>query len=283
MESTQNRFGSIKKFGGRTHWTQDLYHRLLTMQWYKFFFAFVAFFILFNVFFGVMYWLLGKGLSGTDGSFWHAFVFSVQTFSTVGYGVFSPRTDAAQFITIVESFSSVFVTAVLTGLVFAKFARPTARVVFSKNILIHDFDGRRVLTFRLGNLRDNQIAEAQVSVVALMNFKSRDGQRLRRQVDLKLMRKNSLFFALTWSIYHVVDEESPLFGLTIDDITSRDIEFGVSVIGYDSTYSQTVHASAIYASEDVVFDRYFSDVLDIDKSDGTVRAIHYERFHDLAN
>jgi inward rectifier potassium channel len=278
MENTITRFNGIRKTGTLEGW-QDAYHILLTMGWRRFFFTFAAFFVLFNGLFGFIYWDLPDALLGTDGSYWQAFTFSVQTFSTIGYGVFSPKSGPAHAVMVVESLLSVFVTAVLTGLVFSKFSRPTARILFSNNILVHDFDGRRVLALRVGNLRRNQIAEANVRMVALKSFVTPEGQSIRRQLDLPLVRSSSLFFAITWSVMHVIDEKSPLYNLGAEEFAAQDIEIGVSLIGYDSSFSQTIHAGCIYSPEDVVFDRYFADVLEIEN--GEVRAIHYECFHEL--
>ena len=165
MQTSEERFRNIKKIGTQEKWTQDLYHRLLVFSWAKFFLSYLAFFFLFNIIFAFLYWIFPGSVAGTNNSFWHAFVFSVQTFSTVGYGAFSPFSDWAHLIVIIQSVLSVFVTALLTGLIFAKFSRPSARIVFSKNILINNFDGQRTLTLRMGNLRANQIAEAQVRTV----------------------------------------------------------------------------------------------------------------------
>jgi inward rectifier potassium channel len=219
-------------------------------------------------------------ISGTDSSFWHAFVFSVQTFSTVGYGTFSPFSNWSHIFVIIESILSVFVTALLTGLIFSKFSRPNARIIFSKNILINNFDGKRTLMLRMGNLRANQIAEAQVRMMVLKSFKTAEGQTIRRQIDLKLVRSLSLFFALTWSVMHIIDEDSPLYKVTAEDFIDQNIEIGVSVIGYDASFSQSIHANGIYAPEDVVFEKYFQDVFET--QNGKVVSLNYQKFHELA-
>lgn len=279
MQSTTERFSHIKKIGTHEKWTQDIYHRLLICSWPRFFLIYLVLFLVFNLFFASCYWINPNSVSGSENSFWHCFVFSVQTFTTVGYGVFHPGTDYSHFLVITELILSVFVTAVLTGLIFAKFSRPSARIIFSNNILINTFEGKRTLMLRMGNLRGNQIAEAQVRMVMLKNFKTAEGQSIRRQIDLKLTRDVSLFFALTWSIMHVIDESSPLYNVKESDFKAENIEFAISVIGYDSTFSQTIHANVIYSPEDIAFDRYFADVFNI--KDNTVISINYDKFHAL--
>ncbi len=279
MQTTEERFRHIKKTGSSSKWTQDFYHRLLVSSWRQFFLIYLLFFLLFNAVFATCYWLVPGSVSGTNGSFWQDFAFSVQTFSTVGYGVFSPKTEWAHAIVIIQSILSVFVTAALTGLIFAKFSRPRARILFSKNILINNFEGKRTLMLRMGNLRANHIAEAQVRIVVLKSFVTAEGETIRRQLDLNLVRSSSLFFALTWSVMHVIDETSPLFNLTTQDLKDQNIEIGISVIGYDSSFSQSIHANCIYAAEDVIFDRYFEDVFTI--KNGKVQSLNYMKFHHL--
>lgn len=279
MQSSADRFKNVKKIGSHNHWLQDTYHTLLLFNWSRFFLTYVLLFLVFNGMFGFFYWVDSGALEGTDHSFLHAFAFSVQTFSTVGYGAFHPQNTYAHIIVIIESILSVFVTAVLTGLIFAKFSRPSARIIFSKYVLINQFDGKRTLMFRMGNLRANQIAEAQVSMVALMSFRTEEGQSIRRQIDLKLVRNTSLFFALTWSVMHIVDETSPFFKITPEEMREKNIEIGVSVIGYDSTFSQSIHASCIYSHDDIVFGSYFEDVFSIDN--GKVMTLNYHKFNNL--
>ena len=123
------------------------------------------------------------------------------------------------------------------------------------------------------------IAEAQVSLVILQNFTTPEGQFVRRQVDLPVRRNTSLFFALSWLVVHEINEASPLHGLSQEDVIKQNIEIAVSVIGNDSTLSQTVHSGCIYAANEILFGRYFEDVIESEK--GQVRAINYKKFHDL--
>ena len=279
MFSIEERFSGIKKVGTRSKWTQDFYHTVLASDWSNFFIFYFVSFLLFNLIFAVIYWQLPGTVNGTDGSLWQSFCFSVQTFSTIGYGVFSPGTGLGHTVVIAETILSVFVTALLTGLIFSKFSRPSARILFSKNILIHNFDGKKTLTFRMGNLRANQIVEAQVRMVILKSVKTAEGQTLRKQIDLNLVRNSSLFFVLSWSVMHIIDETSPLWGLTAQDFMDQNIDVGVSVIGYDATFMQTIHANAMYEPQDVLFDQYFEDLFDLQNN--KVVQINYKKFHDL--
>jgi len=279
MQSIEERFSKIRKIGTQSRFGVDFYHSLLVCNWKKFFALYLGAFFLFNLFFAFLYWLNPQTLSGTDTSFWHAFAFSVQTFSTVGYGAFAPKSDVSHLIVIVESVFSIFITALLTGLIFAKFSRPSARIVFSKNVLINNFQGKRTLMLRMGNLRANQIAEAHVRIVALKSVKTAEGQSTRMQIDIPLLRSSSLFFGLSWSVMHEINESSPFFNMTSKDLISQNIEIGVSLIGYDATFSQSIHANCIYSAQDVVFDKYFEDVFEI-KNDQVI-SLDYRKFNNL--
>ena len=243
----------------------ELYHYFLVINWFQFFVYYILFFIIFNLTFGIFYWYLPNSLSGTDQSFWHSFVFSVQTFTTVGYGLFAPVSTMGQIVAVFESGISFILTAVLTGLMFAKFSRPVSQIVFSENILISQFDGHKTLMFRLANLRSNKISEASIGAVVLKGLTTKEGEKLRKQFDLKLIRQKSLFFSLTWTIMHVIDEESPLYGYDQEKLVSEGIEVAASIMGYDSTFMQTITASHQYKFNDFKFDRYFVDLFNRDE------------------
>lgn len=279
MQTTDSRFKKILKLGVKSGLIRDSYHSLLTLSWPKFFIVYGFFFLTFNFIFGTVYWLIPNALTGTTGLFWQSYVFSVQTFSTIGYGVFAPSAGVAHVVVVIEAMLSVLVTALLTGILFAKFSRPMARVLFSKNVLIHQFDGKPTMMIRLGNLRSNQILEAQIRMVALKSHTTPEGEVIRRQIDVPLVRSSSLFFALTWSVMHIIDEKSPFYGLDALQLKENNIELAVSVTGYDSSFSQSVHASVIYQPEDFIFDRYFADIVISEKN--KVTKIDYRKFNDL--
>jgi inward rectifier potassium channel len=277
MVSVSDRFLRIKRLGVEERWLTDVYHRLLVTTWTKFSILICLVFLVFNAFFACLYWAWPNTIGNSSGTWFEAFAFSVQTFSTIGYGVFHPNTTWAHSLVVLESMGSMLATAVLTGLTFAKFSKPSARIVFSNNVLITQFDSKPTLMIRIGNLRGNQIVEANIRVVALIDFVTPEGEKLRRQIDLKLVRNSTLFFALTWTILHEIDKDSPYFGLSQDDLVKKNMELAVSVIGYDGTLSQTVHANAIYEPGEFVFGKYFADMIGRDQ--GKVSSIDYNKFH----
>jgi inward rectifier potassium channel len=279
MKSVKERFQSVEKVGLEKDLFQDYYHRVLTMTWTRFFILYALFFILFNLFFGFLYWFDPSGVTNVDSSFFKDFSFSVQTFSTIGYGIFSPTDNYTHSLVIIESMFSVIFTALLAGLAFSKFARPTARIRFTNKLIITNYNGQPHLMFRLANLRSNQIAEANIRVVALISHKSAEGHIMRLQKDLKLIRSYSAFFILSWTVMHPIDGDSPLFGLSQQDILDQNIDLSVSVIGHDETFSQTVHAACVYNSTDFIFNKKFADLFE--SVNGQVTKMNYNNFNTI--
>lgn len=279
MQTAAERFSTIRKTGVETSYFEDIYHRVMLMSWSRFILWFCGFFFIFNLIFSIIYFVLPDGLSGTDGTLFQHFAFSVQTFSTVGFGIFAPKTTAAHVVEILESMASVIVTALFTGLAFAKFSRTTSKVIFSRHALITSFDGKPTLMVRLGNLRGNQIIEASIRLMALISVTTREGVFMRRQIELPLVRERTTFFALSWTVMHVIDEKSPFHGLTAADLIQRDIELAVSMVGHDETVSQNMYANCFYGPGEFRFDRHFADVIQVEGR--KVTAIDYSKFDDL--
>jgi inward rectifier potassium channel len=203
----------------------------------------------------------------------------VQTMATIGYGKMSPQSNWANLIVCAEAFASLTGVSVITGLVFAKFSRPTARVLFSRVMTVHPRDGVPCLTLRLANERGNHIVEAQLRVVLTCDERTAEGEAIRRVYDLPLVRSQNSVFALTWLVVHPITPASPLYGATLESLAASNAEFAVSMVGIDGTMSQTVHARHAYHWRDVRWDERFVDIFRIEP-DGR-RAIDYTLFHDV--
>lgn len=184
----------------------------------------------------------------------------MQTFSTIGYGSIYPVGLAHNIAVTIQAVMGMLATALVTGMVFARFARPSAKIVYSKNILINNFAGKRSLVFRMANARFNQIAEARVNMVLLADEVLPDGSLFRRQIDLPLVRSSSLVFALSWTLQHEINPQSPLWNKTSKQLEEINAIILISVTGCDETFSQTVYARNAYSWEDVICDRTFEDI-----------------------
>ena len=258
----------------------DLYHVLLTMSWRRFWLQAIGIYATVNHVFAGLYLLQPGGVSGArPGSFLDAFFFSVETLATIGYGAMWPKSLYANLLMTAEAFCGLALTAVATGLIFARISRPTARVMFSRWAIVTEVDGAPTLLLRAANVRVNQILEAEVSLSLARGGVTREGVKYRRFVDLKPARARTPLFALTWSIMHVVDETSPLYGATRESLTADDAEIIVVLSGVDETFAQRIHARYSYLPDDIAFGRRFSDMISA-TPDGR-RVVDYSRFHEL--
>jgi inward rectifier potassium channel len=259
----------------------DLYHSLLRASWGVLFALLLTLFLAINCLFALAYLALGEGVANArPGSFSDVFFFSVQTIATIGYGVMSPRTFGAHLIVTAEVLCGFILLAVVTGLTFAKFSRPTARVLFSNVAIVSPRDGVPSLFFRMGNARGTSLVEAHAHVVLSRNEVTLEGESVRRFYDLPLTRQENMLFALSWTVVHPIREDSPLSGETPDSLAAREAAVIVSVTGLDEVLGQTVHARHAYEARDIVWGKRFVDILSVD-GDGR-RIIDYSRFHDLA-
>ena len=259
---------------------RDVYHRLLTLSWPRFFLVVAAWYIAVNVTFALLYQLEPGSIGGgrEPDRFEDAFFFSVQTIATIGYGVLNPATRYANIVMTVETVTGLIVFAVVTGLVFARLSRPTARILFSDVAVVTRHNGVPTLMFRCANQRLNQILEAHVSVSVLRDEVSAEGRRLRRFHDLPLIRNNTPVFALSWTVMSPLDETSPLHGLTHQDMLDEGLEIIIVLGGVDETFVQPIQSRHSYLASEILWDHSFADVL-IELEDGRP-AIDYDRFHD---
>lgn len=270
--------GTAIRKGTPSELRRDLYFHFMDGSWWLLLGALLFAFVLSNGIFAALYLLESNAITGgAHGSFADSFAFSVQTMSTIGYGTLSPATDYANLLVTCEAIFGIFGMAIATGLMFAKASRPRASVLFSQPMLITSFHGKPTLMFRAGNARGNEIVEASMSVSALIDEVSPEGHEMRRMRDVKLVRSGTPLFVLTWQVLHVIDEGSPFYGMTAENIHKRLRVVIVSMTGHDATYGQTVHGRAMYYPEQFRFDHRFVDVIS-NLEDGRLM-IDYDKFH----
>lgn len=236
-------------------------------------------YLLANTAFAGLYLLGGDCIGAAQpGSFSDAFFFSVQTLATIGYGAMAPKTMYAHVLVTIEAILGLFSTALATGIVFAKFARPTARVTWSDVALLTKRNGIPHLILRVANARENQIVEASIRLSVLKFEVTTEGERMRRYYDLPLLRSQNPIFAMTWTVMHPIDENSPLHGMTFDQMVEGRIEILAILTGLDSTFGQTIHARFAYAMDDICENARFKDIV-IELPDGT-RQVNLDRIGD---
>jgi inward rectifier potassium channel len=263
---------------GRRRNPLDVYHWLLTTPWLVFAGVGLGAYLGLNGMFAGLYLLDPHGIEhARPGNFADAFFFSVETIGTIGYGAMSPGDLYANLVMTAENFLGLSFVAVSTGVIFARVSRPTARVIFSRNVLITTHEGKPTLMLRAANERANQILEAEVTLSVTKQVVTAEGQVMRKFEDLKVARSRSPLFALTWAIMHVIDETSPLYGETLDSMEAEGLQLIVVLSGMDETFAQRIHARHAYLPEDMLWNRRFADVIVYDE-DGR-RIIDYGRFH----
>lgn len=239
------------------------YLHLINMGWFRFFSILILAYALVNLIFAAIYFWLGPGqLEGIhatteSGRFWGGFFFSSHTLSTVGYGNIAPRRTAANIVSSFEAFVGVLGLAVATGLLFGRVSRPSARLGFSRNALITPYQDITALEFRVVNRRQNDLVDIEARVM-LMTVESRDGKPLRKYDLLKLEREKVMFLPLTWTVVHPIDKESPLWGMTEEDLRRSQAEIMILLKAYDDTFSQTVLSRYSYRYDEFLWNRRFA-------------------------
>ena len=257
----------------------DLYHSALTMRWPAFFASLAALFLVLNAVFATLYELGDASIANQfPRGFPGAFFFSVETLATVGYGDMHPQTLYAHLIATLEIFLGMSGIALATGLIFARFSRPRARIVFAREVVVHPLDGRTTLMVRAANARQNVIAEAGAKLRLLRIETTRDGYTARRIHDLVLVRDEHPIFTLGWNLMHVIDEASPLHGETAESLRRQQATLLVMIEGSDESTAQTIQARHSWSDSEIRWHHRYVDLHD--DIDG-VTHMDYTHFHDV--
>ena len=240
------------------------YHTLLTMSWKSFLGFMLLLYFVSNIIFGVLYASFGEaGLvdttGSTEGMFLRGFFFSVQTFATIGYGTIHPVGVTPNLLVTIESYYSLLANALITGVVFARFARPTSRIVFSDIAVIAPYQDITGFMFRLVNGRNSQLLEVKAQVI-YARFVDENGRRVRKFDLLPLERRSVSFFPLTWTVVHPIDEGSPLWGCSMEDLRAADAEFLIVLNATDEIFAAVVYQRSSYKPDEIRFGHKFVSI-----------------------
>ncbi|MGH6876289.1 MAG: ion channel [Rhizomicrobium sp.] len=258
-----------------TQW-RDAYHFVIRAPWWAFFSGVAFVFALVNTVFALLYMGDPRGIENAHG-FWDYFLFSVQTIGSANYTVMVPKSVYANIVVSVEAFFGILNLALVTGVTFARFSRPFARVVFSRVAVITPFDGVPTLMFRAANQRGNQILDAAVSVSLARQVTTQEGIVMRRFQELKLLRARTPLFGLSWTVMHPIDRSSPLHGATDVSLQDSQMEIIVLLSGTDDALAEIIYARHSYMPDEILWNRRFVDVLALTASGRRVvdlRLIH---------
>jgi inward rectifier potassium channel len=278
----------IVQIGGReietvgladSFWT-DLYHRSMGVYWPVFFASAAAIFIVLNAIFALLYYLGDRPIANVSADLpLSYFYFSIETLATVGYGDMHPRTDYGHFIATIEIFTGMCFLAVMTGLIFARFSRPRARFLFAEHPVVTVHQEQPTLMLRVANARNNTISQATARLWLFRLENTAEGHQLRRYYELKLDRSEHPMFMLSWSIFHVIDERSPLYGLTAKDLAALDAALTLNVSGVDDSSAQHLYARRVYPHRDIRWKHRFRDITSITPEGRLL--IDYSLFHEI--
>lgn len=257
-----NREMKIARIGVEENPFVDTYHRWIKLGWAYFFGFVLLLFISINFVFSLIYINLPNGIANLqEGDFISGFAFSVQTFSTVGYGYMYPQNSIAHLVVTIELITSMLFTALLMGVVFAKFSRPSSRVIFSDKLLLTLINNTPSLVLRLGNIRVNSVYEGHATLSLLKTELTSEGEKLRKIYPLKLIRDTTPLFSLSWTLIHTIEESSPFKNLTIDDIHQSDWEIIATFAGLDQDIGQTIVGHTVYTSKMIQEAKKFEDMI----------------------
>ena len=273
QERLLNRDGSFNvcRTGLRFWSSFSAYHAALTIPWWQFFGATAILYLTVNALFASAYLACGPGALGSESvgmgnhTYLRAFFFSVQTLSTIGYGQVVPIGTPANALVTIEALAGLLGFAIVTGLLFARFSRPTAKLLFSRHALIAPYQNITALEFRVANARSNELIEVSAKVL-LSRFEDVDGNRTRRYYPLQLERDGVVFLPLTWTVVHPISESSPLFRETPQSLRESRSELLVLLKGFDETFSATVQTRTSFIPDEVLFGYRFANAFVISAS-----------------
>jgi inward rectifier potassium channel len=259
----------------RNFWS-DLYFNAMTISWPRFVATLAAAFVALNFAFAIIYDLGAAPIANArEGNLADLFFFSVETTSTVGYGDMHPQTIYGHIVATAENFTGLLLLAVMTGLVFARFSRPRARIIFAKYPVVTKHNGVTTLIFRLANARSNFISEATAKLWMVSATITQEGKRFVGFEQMRLIKSENPTFALSWTLFHTIDDHSPLFGMDEQTLAASEVNFVVSIAGFDQTSGQIVRARDVFAAQEVRWGHEYVDVIWVD--DQGLRHIDYAK------
>jgi inward rectifier potassium channel len=255
----------LLKMGASRFDLSDPYHMAVSLSWPAFAAALLALWLSINLLFAAVYVLSpGDIANARPGSFSDAFFFSIETLATVGYGVMSPATPFGHVTSSAEIVTGMAFTAIVTGLLFVRFSRPKAKIVYADSAVVTTFNGHHTLMIRLANARITTMTSANARLFALIGEQTKEGRFFRRIHDLPLLQSHLPLFVLPWTLMHVLNESSPLFGIDKDTITKEDLRLFLTIEARDQVLAAQVHDMKLYTAEQIRFGVRYADSVRVD-------------------
>jgi inward rectifier potassium channel len=270
---------SVHTIGGETAFWSDLYHRSMTASLPVMLLVGLGLFLLNNLIFAGLYAFDPNSVSNVLAPrFLNLFFFSIEAFTTVGFGDMHPANTWGHVVFSLEGFMSVIETAALTGLIFARFSKPKARILFADHPVIGNYGGAPTLMIRVANARQNFISDATVQLWILRDEVAKEGPRFRRFHEIPLARQQNPSFILSWTLFHEINKQSILFGLGTSDLAQKNYQFILTIKGMDDTSSQELRARKTYGHEDILWGKQYVDILNREDDGGIT--LDYRKFNE---
>ncbi len=241
---------------------RDPYYIAVSLSWRAFFLLFLGAELTINTVFALLYLAQpGAVANARPGTFSDVFFFSLETLATVGYGVMAPATLYGHLVSGAEIVTGMIFTAIMTGLLFVRFSKPRARILYAANPVVTLHNGRPTLMLRIGNARANPLTNVRLSVHALVRQVSAEGHPQRSLVELPLVRGRLPIFAILWTLMHVIDEASPLYGMDAQAVEVENLRFFLTVAARDHGTGQEVSDLRVYAGGDIRFGMHYREAV----------------------
>lgn len=285
---TGNGLFNVRRVGQSFEAWLNLYNRLITIRWSTFIAMVFILYLILNLFFASLYYLIGVehlvgvNMSNPVSQFWDAFFFSAQSLTTVGYGRIAPVGFLASFVAAFEALSGLMLFAFITGLLYGRFSRPNPRILFSRNAIIAPYLDTNAFMFRMVNEKSNQIINMTVSL-DFSRVEEKNGVRNRQYYSLTLERSKVNFFPTNWTIVHAITEESPLYGETAESLAEVDAEFMISTEGVDDTFADVVHKRHSYFNDELIWGAKFKPMLDTNHDESYILDLRKIHNYDLVS
>ena len=257
---------NVRKKGLNFFENIQFYHSLIKMSWTKFNVIVLLSYMVMNIFFASLYMLVGiENLAGVLGQtpfekFTDAFFFSAQTLTTLGYGRINPTGNLASTVAAIESMVGLLGFALATGLLYGKFSRPRARLIFSKKSIVAPYQGINGWMFRFASKSHSQLLDVEVNIILTL-IVNENGKETRKFFPLELERNKITMLAMSWTVVHPIDEKSPLRDLTSAELEKSDAEFLIFFKAFDDTFADTIHSRTSYRYDEVIFGAKFITVI----------------------
>ncbi len=274
----------VETHGLGTGFSSDLYHRSMAVHWPGFFGSAALIFIVLNTVFAFLFWLGNNPIANVAPDLplpLSLFYFSIETLATVGYGDMHPQTNYGHLVATVEIFTGMSFLAVMTGLIFARFSRPRAHFVFARHPVVTTYQGVPTLMIRIANARHNTISQATAQLWVFKLELTEEGEEFRRFYELKLDRSEHPMFSLSWTLLHIIDERSPIFGMTADDFADAEGALVLNVGGVDDNSAQRLYARQLYSRTDIRWQHRYRDITSHSPSGRLL--LDYTKFHEVVS